>query len=45
VKERLRSKFGPHASPKRFLSNIELPLTPIGKPDRKKLLELFGRMP
>ena len=45
VKERLRSKFGPHASPKRFLSNIELPLTSIGKPDRKKLLELFGRMP
>jgi O-succinylbenzoic acid--CoA ligase len=45
IKERLRSKFGPHASPKRFLSSIELPLTSIGKPDRKKLVEFFGRMP
>jgi hypothetical protein len=35
--------FGPHVTPKRYLSNIELPLTSIGKPDRKKLMEIFGR--
>ena len=45
LKERLRSKFGAHTSPKRFLSNIELPLTTIGKPDRRQLREIFGRMP
>lgn len=44
IREDLRARFGNHASPKRFLSNIELPLTSIGKPDRKKLREIFGRL-
>jgi O-succinylbenzoic acid--CoA ligase len=44
VREQLRSQFGNHASPKRFLSNIELPLTSIAKPDRAKLVQIFGRL-
>jgi len=42
IRNKLRSHFGSHASPKRFLSQIELPLTSIGKPDREKLIEIFG---
>ena len=44
IRERLRIKFGVHASPKRYLANIELPLTSLGKADRKRLVELFGRL-
>ena len=44
LREKLRQKFGVHVTPKRYLSNIELPLTSIGKPDRKKLAEIFGRL-
>lgn len=44
VRERLRAQFGPHASPKRFAPQIELPLTALGKPDRKTLAEIFGRL-
>ncbi len=44
IRERLRTKFGVHASPKRYLANIELPLTSLGKADRKRLVELFGRL-
>lgn len=44
IREKLREQFGAHCSPKHFLSNIELPLTAIGKPDIKKLMEIFGRL-
>lgn len=44
IREKLRSQFGNHASPKRFLANIELPLTSIAKPDRAKLVQIFGRL-
>jgi o-succinylbenzoate---CoA ligase len=42
MRDRLRAAFGAHVTPKRYLGNIELPLTSIGKPDRKKLMEFFG---
>lgn len=42
IRQKLRDQFGPHVSPKRYLANIEFPLTSIGKPDRKKLIEIFG---
>jgi O-succinylbenzoic acid--CoA ligase len=45
VKSALRGRFGAHASPKRFAANIELPLTALGKPDRRTLAEIFGRLP
>ena len=45
VRDRLRAAFGAHASPKRYAPNIELPLTALGKPDRKTLREIFGRLP
>ena len=45
VKSALRQRFGAHASPKRFAANIELPLTALGKPDRRTLAEIFGRLP
>ena len=44
IREKLRSAFGLHVTPKRYLSNIELPVTSIGKPDRMKLMEIFGRI-
>ena len=44
IREKLRSAFGLHVTPKRYLGNIELPVTSIGKPDRKKLMEIFGRI-
>ena len=45
LKSALRQRFGAHASPKRFAANIELPLTALGKPDRRTLVEIFGRLP
>ena len=44
IKEALRSAFGGHAVPKEILFNIEIPLISIGKPDRKKLRELFEKI-
>jgi o-succinylbenzoate---CoA ligase len=40
----LREKFGNHSVPKLFLSGIELPLTSLGKPDRRQLAERFERI-
>jgi O-succinylbenzoic acid--CoA ligase len=44
IKEQLRQRFGNHAVPKVFLSSIELPLTSIGKPDRREVAKRFERM-
>jgi O-succinylbenzoic acid--CoA ligase len=44
VRASLTNRFGPHVSPKRYLSHTVLPHTSIGKPDRKKLTEIFGRL-
>ena len=44
IKGTLKEKFGDHAVPKAFIPNIELPITSIGKPDRKKLLTHFERL-
>ena len=44
IRTKLRANFGAHATPKRFLENIELPLTSLGKPDLQKLIEIFGRI-
>ena len=41
VSDALRERFGSHCVPKLFLSNIELPLTSIGKPDRQALSKKF----
>ena len=41
IKEALRNEFGAHAVPKEILFNKEIPLISIGKPDRRKLRELF----
>ena len=41
IKDALRNEFGGHAVPKELRFNIEIPLISIGKPDRKKLRELF----
>jgi O-succinylbenzoic acid--CoA ligase len=41
IKEALRAEFGSHAVPKEILFNKQIPLISIGKPDRKKLRELF----
>jgi O-succinylbenzoic acid--CoA ligase len=41
IKEALRTEFGSHAVPKEILFNKQIPLISIGKPDRKKLRELF----
>lgn len=41
IKDALREEFGAHAVPKEILLNKEIPLISIGKPDRKKLRELF----
>jgi acyl-coenzyme A synthetase/AMP-(fatty) acid ligase len=37
----LREKFGAHAVPKEIRFNVEIPLISIGKPDRKKVRDLF----
>ena len=44
IKTLLKEKFGDHAVPKAFMPNVELPITSIGKPDRKKLLIYFERL-
>jgi O-succinylbenzoic acid--CoA ligase len=44
IKVVLKDKFGDHAVPKAFMPSIELPITSIGKPDRKKLLTQFERL-
>ena len=44
IKAALREHFGNHAVPKKFLSNIELPITLIGKPNRQTLSERFERI-
>jgi O-succinylbenzoic acid--CoA ligase len=41
IKDALRNEFGGHAVPKQLRFNVEIPLISIGKPDRKKLRELF----
>ena len=41
IRTALRGEFGAHAVPKEILFNKEIPLISIGKPDRKKLRELF----
>ncbi len=44
IKDALRKRFGNHAIPKKFLSNIQLPVTLIGKPDRQALAQKFERI-
>ncbi len=44
IKNALRDEFGGHSVPKQILSNQEIPLISIGKPDRKKLRQLFEKM-
>ena len=44
IKDSLRVEFGGHAVPKELLFNKEIPLISIGKPDRKKLRELFEKI-
>jgi len=41
ISELLRERFGRHAVPKLFLSEIELPRTTIEKADRKRLAQIF----
>ena len=41
ISQALRDKFGNHSVPKLFLSGIELPLTSLGKPDRRTLAQRF----
>jgi len=44
IKGILKGKFGNHAVPKAFMPSVELPITSIGKPDRRKLLSQFERL-
>ncbi len=44
ITHRLISEFGSHVSPKGFLSQIELPRTSLGKPDRQALIQIFERI-
>jgi len=44
ISQLLREKFGNHSVPKLFLSDIELPLTSLSKPDRRQLAERFERI-
>ena len=44
IKNLLRKQFGSHCAPKKYLENIELPVTSIGKPDRKTLSKRFEMM-
>ena len=41
ISQLLREKFGNHSVPKLFLSEVELPLTSLGKPDRRSLAQRF----
>jgi len=45
VKTALKAQFGSHCAPKLLCHIPELPKTSLGKPDRKKLSESFGRLP
>ena len=45
IKMALTQHFGAHLSPKLLCLIPELPKTSLGKPDRKKLSESFGRLP
>ncbi len=44
IKDAIRLEFGGFAVPKEILFGKEIPLISIGKPDRKKLRELFERI-
>jgi len=44
VRDALQSHFGRYASPKKFLSEVDLPHTTIGKPDRLALSKRFEMM-
>ncbi|HEY4898615.1 MAG TPA: AMP-binding protein [Candidatus Nanopelagicaceae bacterium] len=44
IKAILRERFGNHGVPKKFISNINLPVTLIGKPDRATLAQRFERI-
>ena len=44
IKTLLQEHFGNHGVPKKFISNINLPITLIGKPDRATLAQRFERM-
>jgi O-succinylbenzoic acid--CoA ligase len=44
IKSALRARFGNQAVPKLFLENVELPRTPLGKPDRRNLAQRFEMM-
>ena len=44
IKAVLRERFGNHGVPKKFISNINLPITLIGKPDRQTLAQRFERI-
>ena len=44
IKAALRVHFGNHGVPKKFLSNIDLPTTLIGKADRQTLAQRFERI-
>ena len=41
ISQALRENFGNHSVPKLFLGGIELPLTSLGKPDRRSLAQRF----
>jgi O-succinylbenzoic acid--CoA ligase len=44
ISQALREKFGRHAVPKLFISDATLPITSIGKPDRRSLARKFEMM-
>ena len=41
IKSTLKDAFGIHAAPKEIIFNVNIPLISIGKPDRKKVQQLF----
>ena len=44
IKSALKERYGAHLSPKLMIVTPELPKTSLGKPDRKKLSEIIGRL-
>jgi len=44
IRAALIEEFGPHLSPKAFAVTSYIPKTTLGKPDRKKFIEEFGRL-
>ena len=44
IRALLIGEFGPHLSPKAFAVTSYIPKTTLGKPDRRKLIEEFGRL-